>query len=317
MTILLLEAIDPMGLKILENVGSVHLSPTPDALVHDLPFGDITAIVTRGLGQIDNHLIQRCPNLKTIARCGAGLNNLDVNAAKSAGIPVVYAPGINASAVAEHSLMLMLNAVRQGFFTGTKVKGGNWNCRNNFAGDDMGNKSICIVGGGNIGRKTEALCSAFSKNVTVIGRGGKGHSGLVENLQRCLPVNDVISLHIPLTEDTRYLFDDRMMSSMKLGAVLINTARGELVDETALLKKLNEGHISAYAADVLDGEPPADNHPIILHENSFITPHVAALTKRTYQEMCVFTAENVAAILTNRIPEATSIFEPLNKVCEK
>jgi len=308
MTILLLETIDQLGMKMLEDAAMVYLTPSSDAHAHDLPFGDITAIVTRGLGQIDEELIQKCPNLKVIARCGAGLNNLDVAAAKSCNIPVVYAPGINATAVAEHSLMLMLNAVRNGFLTGTEVKNGNWDCRNNFAGDDLANKKICIVGSGNIGRKTAALCGVFSENVTLCGRDGQGHLGLVANLKRCLPESDVVSLHIPLNEVTRYLFDEQMMSLMKPGAILINTARGELVDENALLKKLDDGHIAAYAADVVDGEPPEENHPLIAHRNCFITPHVAALTKQTYEELCAFTAKNVVAILTNRSPEPISIF---------
>jgi len=308
MTILLLETIDQLGMTMLEDAAQVYLSPSADAHAHDLPFGDITAIVTRGLGQIDKELIQKCPNLKVIARCGAGLNNLDVAAAKSNDIPVVFAPGINATAVAEHSLMLMLSAVRNGFLTGTEVKNGNWNCRNEFAGNDLASKNICIVGGGKIGRKTAALCRAFSENIRFCGRDGQGHSGLVANLERYLPESDVVSLHIPLNDVTRSLFDERMMSLMRPGAILINTARGELVDENALLKNLDDGHIAAYAADVVDGEPPEENHPVIAHRNSFITPHVAALTKQTYQEMCAFTAKNVVAILSNRTPEPLSIF---------
>lgn len=308
MTILLLETIEKAGMAILENAGTVCLSPSPDAHAHTLPFGEITAIVTRGLGRVDGDLINKCPNLKVIARCGAGLNNIDVEAAKKAGIPIVYAPGINASAVAEHSLMLMLSAVRQGFFTGTAVKNGNWECRNNFSGDDLANKSICIVGEGNIGRKTANLCRAFSNNITIFGRDGKGPSGLVENLKEHLPKCDVVSLHIPLNKDTHQLFDAQMMSLMKPGVIFVNTSRGELVDENALLEKLDDGHIAFYAADVVGGEPPIDTHPVIAHANSFITPHIAALTKKTYQEMCVFTAKNVVAILTNHAPEPVSIF---------
>lgn len=308
MTILLLETIDQMGLALLENAGSVYLSPSPDAHAHALPFNEITAIVTRGLGQVDDQLIKKCPNLKAIARCGAGLNNIDVEAAKKAGIPVVYAPGINASAVAEHSLMLMLSAIRRGFATATEVKDGNWDCRNDFSGDDLANKKICIVGMGNIGRKTAGLCKAFSKNITMFGRDGKGQSGLVENLKEYLPKSDVVSLHIPLNEDTHHLIDAQMMSLMKPGVIFINTSRGEIVDEDALVEKLDDGHIAVYAADVVDGEPPANSHPVIAHANSFVTPHVASLTKSTYQEMCVFTAKNVVAVLTKQTPEPISIF---------
>jgi len=308
MTILLLETIDQKGMALLESAGAVHLSPSPDAHAHALPFDEITAIVTRGIGQVDGYLIEKCPKLKAIARCGAGLNNIDVEAAENADIPVVYAPGINASAVAEHSLMLMLSAIRRGFFTGTAVKDGNWDCRNDFSGDDLASKNICIVGTGNIGRKTADLCKAFSNNITMTGRDGKGLSGLVENLKEYLPKSDVVSLHIPLNDDTRQLFDAQMMSLMKPGVIFINTSRGELVDEHALVEKLDEEHIAVYAADVVDGEPPVNNHPVIAHPNSFITPHVASLTKRTYQEMCVFTATNVVAVLKNHAPEPISIF---------
>ncbi len=308
MTILMLETIDHDAMAALKKSGQVVVSPSPDAHQYDLPFEDVTAIITRGLGQLDSALMAKCPNLKVIARCGAGLNNLDLEAAAEKNLNVVFAPGINAPAVAEHTLMLMLMVVRQGFASGLEVRNDNWACRDQFSGDDLAGKRICIVGGGKIGGKVAQLCRGFSMDVVICGRNGDGIDGLRAALKKNLPVSNVISLHIPLTADTRHLFGHAFLSLLSPGTVLINTARGELVDPIAVVQALDSGKLSGYGADVIDGEPPQLDDIVVRHKKSVITPHVAAMTKRTYREMSLFTAKNVLSILSGQSPDPASLY---------
>lgn len=308
MTILMLETIDDAAMPELENAGTVVLSPTPDALAHDLPFDDVSAIITRGMGQLNKDLLDRCQGLKVIARCGAGLNNVDLKAAAEKNIPVVFAPGLNAVAVAEHTLMLMLMCVRKGFSSAAEVKNNNWAYRSNFNGDDLCAKKVCIVGGGSIGKKVADLCRSFSMDVEICGRNSGGIDGLKSSLAACLPSAHIVSIHIPLNSETENLFDEQMLSLIKSGAVLINTARGELVKTSALINALNSGNLAGYGADVVEGEIPKSGNQLVDHENTVITPHVASLGGRTYREMSMFTAKNVASVLMGKTPNPVSIY---------
>ena len=308
MTILMLETIDDDAMTVLQNAAPVLVSPSPDAHGHDLPFDKVTAIVTRGLGQLDRALIEKCPDLKVIARCGAGLNNLDVTAAAERNIRVIFAPGINATSVSEHTLMLMLLAVRYGFVSGVQVKQGNWGIRKDFPGDDLYSKKVCVIGGGNIGRRTADLCRAFGMNVIICGRNGKGIEGLKDALKQHLPDSDIVSLHIPLTSETRELVSGELLNSFKPGAVLVNTARGELVHTGDLIDSLNSVRLSAYAADVIAGGVPGPDNRIVAHPRTIVTPHVAAMTRRTYRAMGLFTAKNVVLALTDGNPDPASVY---------
>jgi D-3-phosphoglycerate dehydrogenase len=307
MTILMLETIDEGAMALLRAAGPVIVSPSPNAHENDLPFEEVTAIVTRGLGQLDRALIEKCPNLKVIARCGAGLNNLDLQAAAENEIQVIFAPGINAAAVAEHTLMLMLMTVRNGFSTGAEVKKGNWACRDEFCGDDLRGKKICIVGGGEIGGRTADLCGAFGMDVVVCGRQGNGIEGLKSMLNAHLQTSDIISLHIPLTAETMHIVSRDLLALFKKGSTLINTARGELVRERDVVDALDSGRLEAYAADVVEGDT-SNLSPIVSHPRSVVTPHVAAMTKRTYCEMSLFTAKNVLAALNGGHPNPVSVY---------
>jgi len=309
MTILMLETIDNDAMTVLENAGTVLLSPTPNALKHDLAFADVSAIITRGIGQLDRRLINKCAGLKVIARCGAGLNNVDLEAAAEKNVPVIFAPGLNATAVAEHTMMLMLMSIRNGFSSSMEVKRNNWACRNGFKGDDLYGKKVCIVGAGNIGGTVAELCRNFSMEVVLCGRNGEGITGLRAALKSTLSSCDIVSIHIPLTDETNQIIDDELLSFFKPGAVLINTARGELVETQALIKVLDQGKLSCYGADVVSEEAPDSGDPLTANPNTIITPHVASLTKRTYREISLFTAENVASVLAGEIPDPASVYK--------
>ncbi|USG61051.1 hypothetical protein NBZ79_18000 [Sneathiella marina] len=308
MTILMLETLDTAGMALLGEAGEVIHSPTPNAHDHSLPFDKVTAIITRGLGKLDRPLLEKCPNLKVIARCGAGLNNLDTVAAKAMNIPVVFAPGINATAVAEHVLMLIMMILRKGFRAVTEVKNSNWQYRNDMQSDDLCGKKVTLVGTGNIARKVAEYTSALSMETVMCGREGRGMQGLRDNLETHLATTDVLSLHIPADNDNDLFVDAILLNNLKPGAIVINTARGSLIDELAMVNALNDGHIAAYGADVMTTQPPPADNALINHPNTVVTPHAAALTKRTYQEMSIFTALNVVSILSGSTPDKLSIY---------
>ncbi|MEH6525130.1 MAG: NAD(P)-dependent oxidoreductase [Sneathiella sp.] len=308
MSVLMLETLDQSAMDKLNHLHDLVMSPDPNARSHDLPFNGVEAIITRGLGRIDAQLMAACPKLKVIARAGAGLNNLDLDAAKATGIKVVFAPGLNAAAVAEHTLMLMLNCLRRGPRASREVKSGNWDYRETYEGDDLRGKSVGIIGSGSIGRRVADLCRAFSMDVFMISRDGEGHDHLIKQLGSVASSLDLISLHLPLNDETEGMINGDIIRLCKSGVVLINTSRGGLIDENDICDGLNNGAIGFYAADVMAVQPPQKNNSLIAHENCAVTPHMASLTKQTWAETSNFIADNVSAILQNKQPAPLSIY---------
>jgi D-3-phosphoglycerate dehydrogenase / 2-oxoglutarate reductase len=259
----------------------------------------IQAILTRGIEKINPELIDLCPNLKVVARCGVGLDNVDVKYCSLKNIPVVYAPGSNAQTTAEHTMMLMLNLVRNSYQAFTNVKGGNWAIRNQFTSDELYGKKLGILGLGNIGLKVAKMGEAFGMDVRYWSRSEKlTNNGLrYVELEEFIKESDVISVHIALNPDTKALINKNFISKCKNGVYFINTARADIFDRNDLLDGLNTGKIAGYAADVPMSPYPTLNDEIISHPNTLITPHVSSLTDYTYYQMCQGTVENVYKLL--------------------
>jgi D-3-phosphoglycerate dehydrogenase len=268
----------------------------------------IDAVITRGKGQVNKELMEACPHLQVAARCGVGLDNVDVKEATLRGIKVINAPGSNAATIAEHTLALMLMLMRNMVQSTTKVKEGEWSWRSNYQGDELSGKTLGILGLGNIGKRVARLAEAFGMKVIVWSRSGNSSSYESLSLEEVLLRSDVLSLHLPLTEETRSLLRKERLSLMKPAALLINTARGGIIDHGALLSALNNNQLAGFAADVLAEEPPAENDPLVLHPNTLITPHVGSLTATTYRNMCLYTVQNVLAILSGEEAGPQCIF---------
>jgi D-3-phosphoglycerate dehydrogenase len=307
MTILLLESIDSSAEEILGKIDEVIISSEPTANDENLPFEKIQAIVTRGLGQLDKALMQRCPQLKVIARCGAGLDNVDTDTARRLKVPVIHAPGINATAVAEHTFMLILALQRRGLSSSLAVKKNHWSIRNSLACDDVQGKTLGIVGFGRVGKKVASIAAVFAMNIGIYDP-YQADSSTHSSLQQLLNSSDIVTLHLPLSDQTTRLIDAERIAQMKPSSILINTSRGEIVQSSAVVAALDSGHLSGYGADVVDIEPPPDNYALTCHPQTMITPHVASLTQNTYRKLCVYTAENLAAVLTGGVPEAVSVY---------
>jgi phosphoglycerate dehydrogenase-like enzyme len=314
--ILLLESLHPEAEALLAAVGPVLRATAPNAppdeLVPPGTLARVRAILTRGRGCITAELLARCPELAVIARAGAGLDNLDLAAASRRGVRVVHAPGANTRTVAEHTLALLL-ALARGVPRGARLAAdGRREERAGDQGNQLAGLALGHVGVGTIGRRVAALAAAFEMRVLVAAHPERALECAypVLPLGELLAAADVVSLHLPLTPATRGIVGAAELARMRPGALLVNTARGALIDGTALRAALASGRLGGFAADVLDVEPPAADDPLLGSERVVLTPHVASLTAATYRELCLSTAANVARVLAGAEPDPRSVWNP-------
>ena len=295
--VLLLETVSEKALQMLEDQTHLHLADDPFSGGKIAAQYPIHAIVTRGLGAVNSTLISSCKELEIIARCGVGLDNIAVPFATKKGIKVINAPGSNADTVAEHTLALLLALSRNLYQNMEAVKQNNWGYRKQYQGDEIRGKKLGLIGMGNIGQKVALLAKAFGMEVGYWNRSPKIVDCCYEDLNSLLAHSDVLSLHLPYTPETAGFLNQERLKKIKKGALLINTSRGELIDQTVLTEYLKEGQIGGFAADVLAQEPPTEEEPLIQLNNVLITPHTASLTTLTFDEMCVLTVQNTLDLL--------------------
>ena len=313
MRALLLETIDEAAHSELEQQSTTTLAPTPDAQLDDHALIDIDVIITRGRGHVTSELLSRCPKLRVIGRCGVGLDNVDVAAATAAGVAVINAPGSPTITTAEHTIMLMLALTRRLYTQVEAVKSDDWAIRARVDADECAGKTLGIVGLGAIGRRVAEVSVALGMEVVAYNRTNRSRdegrtSVRLVPFVELLAESDIVSLHVALTPKTRGLIGRVELSTMKPGALLVNAARGALVDVDALLEALDSGRLAGYAADGVDPEPPAPGDRLIHHPRTIITPHSAALTASTYRRMCLRTVRNVLGYLAGSRYEAESVF---------
>jgi D-3-phosphoglycerate dehydrogenase len=301
--VLLLETIADEALAVLQENVNVFTGYDDAQLKDALNNVEIHAVITRGKKQIDKALMEACPHLQVAARCGVGLDNVDVAEATARKIRVINAPGSNAATIAEHTLALMLMLMRDMFRSVDRVKQNDWNWRNQYAGDELNGKTLGILGMGNIGKRVARLGEAFGMKVLFWSRSAQGIP-----MDEVLRQSDVVSLHLPLSNETNEIIGAAQLALMKPQAFLINTARGALIDHAALLYALTAGTIAGFAADVLPDEPPVQSVSIIQHPRAMVTPHSASLTASTYRHMCLLTINNVLAVLAGQQPELNSVY---------
>ena len=308
--IVLLETLHPDAEEILRGVDDVVHSPNPTELP-DVAGHQVTALVTRGLGRITRATIESLPALRVVARCGAGLDNVDTVVAQARGVTVVYAPGITTGAVAEHALMLALCLARQTVRLAAATARGDWAIRDGFMSRELRGLRAGIVGLGSIGSRVAELSAAFGMEVVGWTRRPRSDSTVVQvGFDELIATSDVIQLCVALTPDTAHLIGATALATMRPGALLVNTARGQLVDLSAIDAALQRGQLGGYATDVWDPEPPPAGTALIGHPRVLVTPHVAAFTEATYRELCVGPAEAIAAVLRGEPPEQRFVLAP-------
>ena len=297
--ILLLETIATQAHELLEDNGSVYLTKDSYCGIEIAKSVDIHAIVCRGKGDVNKQLIDQCPKLKVITRCGVGLDNINVTYAQSKGVQILNTPGVNSDTVAEQTMALMLMCQRQLYPIIADVKNGNWQQRNCYKGDEIRGKKLGIIGMGNIGQKVAEIAKAFGMSVHYWARENKGLSFPFVTLEKLFKTSDVISLHLPLSSETSHFINKNRLSWIQPHTIIVNTGRGGVIDELALREHLKRNPLSGFAADVMTEQPPREDHPLLKLPNVIITPHISSLTKRTYNEICLIAIKKTITFLEN------------------
>ncbi|HBK91166.1 MAG TPA: 3-phosphoglycerate dehydrogenase [Parvularcula sp.] len=267
---------------------------------------DARAIVVRNRTQVRSALLDASPRLAVVGRLGVGLDNIDIDACKARSIDVFPATGANDIAVAEYVIAAAMILVRRAYDSSAEVAGGKWP-RNALIGGEVFGRTLGLVGYGAIARLTAARARALGMEVAAYDPylpADDAHWRGVRNLplHSLLAEADIVSLHTPLSEETRHMIGAAAIGEMKKSAVLINAARGGVVDETALAGALQEGRIAGAALDVFEEEPlgPAAGAKFAGLKNVILTPHIAGVTQESNVRVSRVTLENVAAALDRR-----------------
>jgi lactate dehydrogenase-like 2-hydroxyacid dehydrogenase len=251
--------------------------------------------------RVDSELIAACPRLEAIANYAVGVDNVDVRAATVRGIPVGNTPGVLTESTADLTLALILAVMRRLADGSAAVQTGEWlTWEPSFLlGRDLHGATVGIVGPGRIGRAVARRLEGFGALVLKAGRG--------DDLGPLLAESDVVTLHCPLTDQTRGLIGEEALRSMKPTAYLVNTARGPLVDTVVLRRALNEGWIAGAALDVTDPEPLPSEHPLLQSPNLLVVPHIASATHSTRGAMADMAVNNLlAALRGERMPHCAN-----------
>jgi len=266
---------------------------------------DADGLIVRGT-PVDEALLAKAERLRVVCRHGVGYDLVDVPALTRRGIALMITPEANAASVAEHALMLMLTLARNVVPVSAAVRRGEWRVRGQSGTFELGGRKVLVVGFGRIGTRVARLCNAFGMQVMVhdpyLPAGtirGAGYEVVERDVG--LAQADIVTLHIPANESTRDLVNAAFLARMKPGAVLLNTARGTLVDEAALEAALRSGHLGAAGLDVLRVEPMVQGLSMLELDNLVVTPHVAASTAEGLRRMAWDSAGNVLDFLAGRV----------------
>jgi D-3-phosphoglycerate dehydrogenase len=298
------------GLGLLREGGELRMASNTEPETLHREIRDADALVIRTAGKINAELMDHAPKLRVIGRHGVGYDQVDVPAATERGIQVVYTPGANTEAVAEHSLAFLIALSKHFPQHGRSLVEGRYHDRTRYCGRDLLGRSLGIIGFGRIGRRLgEIAHTAFKMKVLyndivaappeVEARAGARRAGLDELLRE----SEYVSLHVPLDASTRRMIDETALSKMRPDAILLNTCRGPVTDEHAVAKALDAGRLWGYGADVYDVEPPPPDHPLIGREdNVILTPHSAAQTAESLVNMARGVAEDVLGVLNGEPP---------------
>ena len=250
--------------------------------------------------KLSGEVIEAANNLKIISRHGVGYDNIDLEVSKKKDITLAITATANAVAVAEHVMFMILNISKRGSMYDETVKSGKFNERNKLPKTvELWNKNILIAGFGRIGQALIKRCLGFEMNVFVFDpfvskefiekRGGTK----VDNLSETSKDMDAMSLHIPLNDETKNIINYELLKSMKKNCIIINAARGGIVNEVDLDRALNENLIFGAGLDVFETEPPAENNPLLKNKKVFLSPHTAAFTEECMTRMGKETIQNI------------------------
>ncbi|MGB8804164.1 MAG: phosphoglycerate dehydrogenase [Chthoniobacterales bacterium] len=274
---------------------------------------DFAALIVRSQTKVTSKILNAAKKLRVVGRAGVGVDNVDVETATRRGVVVLNAPGANTISTAEHTFSLLLSLARNIARADATLKGGAWD-RKNLEGVELYNKTLGIIGMGRIGSELSRRAIAFGMRVVAFdpylsaSRARSLQVELVEDLDELLPLADFISLHTPLTAETRHILNAERLPKTKRGVRIINCARGGLIDEQALADAISNGHVAGAALDVFEMEPlPADS-PLRKISKLVLTPHLGASTAEAQESVGIEIAQSVrAALLEGTIRNAVNM----------
>lgn len=295
MKFVMTQAVCPEGLQMLDGVADIYVADNQDPNNYLDEMKDADALIVR-IAKCDGHAIENSPNLKVIGRTGVGYDSVDVKTATAHGIPVVITPGANNRSVAEHAVAMMFALSKNLVEAQQEMCKGNWEIRGAKKAFELEGKTVGILGLGAIGRETAKICEGCGMKVAaydpflskeqVEGYGAEYY----ENYEDLLKASDVISIHVPLTDETRNMIGKKQLSEMKKTALIINCSRGGIINEADLVEALKNGEIAGAGTDVFCNEPPKTDDPLLNCPNLIVSPHSAAQTREAVikmAQMCV------------------------------
>ena len=286
---------------------------TPAALARKLSAFNPDALIVRQ-GKISGEVQDAAPCLKVICKHGVGIDNIDVAVATKRGIPVMFTPGASTNVVAEHTLALLLALLRRIPQEDRQLRSGMFD-KSRYSGSELRGKTLGLIGYGRIARRVVELVAPFDVEILVY------HPSVTDevlprrvsklkNADEVLRRSDIVSLHCPLTAGTHALINEQAIMRMKQGALLINTARGQLVHEEALVKALRSGRLGGAALDVFVTEPLPANHPLLALNQVVLSAHVGGSSDGSLTQMGMQAASNVLAVLLGQPVDVSNVLNP-------
>ena len=334
MKILVSDPLAPQGLELFQRAPGfdvdVRLELKPAELIGLI--GDYQGLVIRSGTKVTSEVVEAAQNLKVIGRAGVGVENVDVEAASKKGIVVMNTPGGNDVTTAEHTISLMMSLARHIPQAVASLKMGKWT-REKFMGVELCNKTLGIIGLGNVGRIVAERALGFRMKVIAhdpfVPTESAARLGVeVVSLDEIYERSDFITVHTPMTNETRGLINSNSFAKMKTGVRIINCARGGIVDEADLIQALQEGKVAGAALDVFVEEPPRPDHPLLMMDQVITTPHLGASTGEAQLNVAIAVAQQMIDFLSRGIiryavnvpsvsPELLSILRPYLTLAEK
>jgi len=264
---------------------------------------------------LTRRVLENLPKCKVVSRYGVGVDSVDLRAATDLGIIVANVPDYCMDEVSSQTISMILTLIRKTAFFDQKVKSGQWDFRLGIPIYRIHGKTLGLIGSGRIGLEVAKKMSAFGVKVIAfdpyLQKTGEGIE--LTDFDTVLKKSDFISIHCPLNESTRHLMGEQAFQKMEKKPILVNTSRGPIVDEKALIQALAEGRVSGAALDVLEKEPPDPQSPLLKMENVILSPHVGFYSVESISELKRRTAENVSAVLLGKFPKSVVNREVLGK----
>uniref|UniRef100_A0A2P2IX04 D-3-phosphoglycerate dehydrogenase n=1 Tax=Rhizophora mucronata TaxID=61149 RepID=A0A2P2IX04_RHIMU len=315
LTILVPEKLGDKGLELLRSFGNVDCSYdiSPEELCKKISSCD--ALIVRSGTKVTREVFEAAKGrLKVVGRAGVGIDNVDLQAATEFGCLVVNAPTANTVAAAEHGIALLAAMARNVAQADASMKAGQWQ-RNRYVGVSLVGKTIAVLGFGKVGSEVARRAKGLGMNVIAhdpyapVDRARAVGVELV-SFEQAICSADFISLHMPLTANTRKIFNDDTFAKVKKGVRIINVARGGVIDEDALVRALDSGKVAQAALDVFSEEPPSNDSKLVQHGNVIVTPHLGASTKEAQEGVAIEIAEAVVGALKGEL-SATAVNAPM------